>query len=103
MSGRRRWILPLGVLGLLLGVSAAAAQAPAAKGGKALSPQELADAIDQHVSAKWAKGKVTPAPPASDAEFLRRASLDLGGRIPKVADTRAFLDSQDPQKRAKLI
>jgi len=104
---RRRWdFIPLGLLGLLLGVSAVAAQgqAPAGKDKiKALSAKELADVIDQHISAKWTKAKVTPAALASDAEFLRRVSLDLGGRIPKVADARAFLDNKAADKREALI
>src|SRR5688572_5120698 len=44
-----------------------------------------------------------PAPRASDAEFLRRISLDLSGSIPTPAAARAFLADPDPAKRAKLI
>lgn len=39
----------------------------------------------------------------SDAEFIRRASLDLVGMIPTAAETRAFLDDPSPTKRAALI
>jgi hypothetical protein len=43
-------------------------------------------------------------PTASDnATFLRRVYLDCIGRIPELDEARAFLDSADPDKRAKLI
>jgi len=43
------------------------------------------------------------AAPAADAEFFRRAYLDLTGIIPSAAEARAFLDDQAPDKRARLI
>lgn len=42
-------------------------------------------------------------PPATDAEFLRRAYLDLNGTIPDAATARAFLDDPAPNKRAALV
>ena len=39
------------------------------------------------------------APPATDAEFLRRIYLDLAGMIPTSAEARAFLDDPSPYKR----
>jgi hypothetical protein len=46
---------------------------------------------------------VRPAPRADDAEFLRRAYLDLAGRIPRPADVHEFLADRAADKRAKLI
>lgn len=66
-------------------------------------PQSLADRIDRRLAARWGAVGVEPAPAADDAEFLRRAYLDLTGRIPHPADARAFLADPDPDKRAKLI
>lgn len=40
---------------------------------------------------------------SSDAEFLRRVSLDLSGVIPSADTTREFLANDDPRKRMKLI
>ena len=42
-------------------------------------------------------------PPVSDETFLRRIYLDVIGRIPTLAESLAFLDNSDPDKRAKLI
>jgi hypothetical protein len=65
--------------------------------------QEMAAHIDQSLAARWQQEGVKPAPPASDAEFLRRASLDLSGIIPTVHDVRQFLADGSPDKRARLI
>ena len=62
-------------------------------------PQQLADRIDARLAATKAK----PAPPADDAEFLRRAYLDVTGRIPSPRDVHDFLADPDPHKRARLI
>lgn len=40
---------------------------------------------------------------ASDAEFIRRLSLDLVGTIPTAAETRAFLQDTNPNKRASAV
>jgi hypothetical protein len=40
---------------------------------------------------------------ASDADFLRRAYLDLNGTIPDAATARAFLDDPAPGKRPALV
>ena len=41
--------------------------------------------------------------PASDADFLRRVSLDLTGVIPTATAARAFLADESPEKRTQLI
>jgi hypothetical protein len=58
----------------------------------------LAAKIDERIAAAWGKD-VKPAPLADDAEFFRRLSLDLAGRIPSVTEIRDFLDDDRPDKR----
>lgn len=65
--------------------------------------RSLRHGIDSEVRAAWQREKITPAKPSSDAEFLRRVCLDLIGVIPTYEETIAFLDSKEPDKRAKLI
>jgi hypothetical protein len=64
---------------------------------------ELAAAIDREIDAALAAAKVPASPPADDAEFLRRVTLDLTGTIPTYDRTITFLLDSDPYKRAKLI
>ncbi len=64
---------------------------------------DLAARIDAHLAARWAEAKIRPTAMADDGEFLRRASLDLAGKIPTAAEARDFLDDPDPGKRAALV
>jgi len=59
--------------------------------------------IDREVSAAWKKHNVTPAAKSTDAEFLRRVSLDIVGQPLSYDDTTKFLADTDPKKREKLI
>jgi hypothetical protein len=64
-----------------------------------LDAPALSARIDELIGARLAKEKVPPAPAADDAEFFRRLSLDLNGRIPTVAQLADFLDDTRPDKR----
>ena len=64
---------------------------------------ELARRIDAVIDAALSAAKVQPSPRSSDAEFLRRVWLDIVGVIPTADEAAGFLDSTDPNKRAKLI
>lgn len=61
--------------------------------------------IDRHVYAKLRKMKILPSDLCSDAEFIRRVSLDLTGQPPAPERVRAFLRDNTPaqSKREKLI
>src|SRR5262245_35602472 len=60
-------------------------------------------AIDKGIAEGWSAAGVTPARPATDEEFLRRAYLDLIGGIPTVPEARAYLGTKEPDKRGKLV
>ena len=59
--------------------------------------------IDDHIYSKLRKFHILPSGLSSDAEFLRRACLDVTGTLPPPQRVREFLASQDPEKRDKLI
>jgi hypothetical protein len=68
-----------------------------------LAAQALAARIDARLAARWAESKVQPAAPADDGEFLRRACLDLVGKIPTAGEARDFLNDPNPGKRSVLV
>ncbi len=59
--------------------------------------------IDAILAERQARDGVAPPPSLSDSQFLRRAYLDLGGRIPTHDEASAFLASTDPAKRGSLV
>jgi hypothetical protein len=63
----------------------------------------LAKKIDRHISAGLSAKKAVAAPLAGDHEFVRRVYLDIAGRIPKVAEVRAFVEDKSADKRRKLV
>ncbi|HEU5433840.1 MAG TPA: DUF1549 domain-containing protein, partial [Thermomicrobiales bacterium] len=42
--------------------------------------------IDRQLAAQWRRLGIAPSPPADDREFIRRASLDICGTLPTVAE-----------------
>lgn len=68
-----------------------------------VAPEAVHVAINRLMDASWQKSGITPAPLSSDAEFLRRVTLDLIGRIPTIEESRAFLANTSPSKRSEAI
>ncbi len=69
----------------------------------AMTPEKLAERIDELIGVKLEERGVKPSPLADDAEFYRRSSLDIGGRIASVSDLRKFLDDKSNLKRQQAI
>ncbi|MCI0640390.1 MAG: DUF1549 and DUF1553 domain-containing protein [Gemmataceae bacterium] len=59
--------------------------------------------INEQIEAKWKENKITPSERCSDYEFIRRASLDIIGRIAKVDEINRFLKDPPERRRSKLI
>ncbi len=51
----------------------------------------------------WDEASVKPSRPTTDEEFLRRAYLDVLGRIPNIREASEFLRAKEAGKRAKLV
>jgi hypothetical protein len=59
--------------------------------------------VDQLINAKLKKLRVQPSELCSDAEFMRRVSLDICGIVPTPEQVQAFEADTAPDKRAKWI
>ncbi len=79
--------------------------AATASAAEELLPPErpMPEVIDHYVAARLAAEGITPAPTVGDEALVRRTTLDLAGRIPFVAEVRAYVESTDPNKRANLV
>ncbi len=64
---------------------------------------EGARRIDELVLARLKAKGITPAARCSDAVFVRRAYLDVIGRIPTAEEAKQFLEDRAPNRRAVLI
>jgi hypothetical protein len=86
--------------------SPAALASPSEGEGEVASLRPTADVVrevDRLMAGAWKAAKVEPRPLASDAEWLRRLSLDVTGSVPDEDQVRAFLASTAPNKRAHAI
>jgi Protein of unknown function (DUF1553)/Protein of unknown function (DUF1549) len=66
-------------------------------------PFPTGNIIDARAADRWRELGLTPSPPCTDAEFLRRAMLDVIGTTPTPDDVEDFLADIDPDKRIKLV
>jgi hypothetical protein len=65
--------------------------------------KEIAQQIDGEIDKKLKESKIAASSKATDAEFLRRVTLDITGIIPTAERAQAFIESKDADKRAKLV
>jgi hypothetical protein len=59
--------------------------------------------VNERLAEKWKANKLTPSARASDHEFIRRAYLDIIGRIAKPEEIGKFLKNPESTRRAQLI
>jgi hypothetical protein len=59
--------------------------------------------IDELVLGKLLALNLPPSPPATDAEFVRRAFIDTIGLLPTADEARSFIADPAPDKRDKLV
>lgn len=88
-----KWKQSATILGCLLALASHASLADA--------QEPLHARIDALIAAR--AGGLPVAAISDDAEFARRAYLDLAGRIPTVEEARVFLADGEADKRARLI
>lgn len=60
-------------------------------------------AIDHYIGERLQRAGVSPAPQADDANLLRRTMIDLVGRPPTAAETKAYLAATESDKRDQLV
>jgi hypothetical protein len=65
--------------------------------------EPIEQVVDHYIDARLQQDGVKPAAQADDANLLRRLTLDLVGRIPTIAETRAYVASPEPDKRVQLV
>ena len=99
--------------GLILGLNLGAqGQAPAKKAApkkaEPASPgianiEEQTTLINKRLAEKWIENKIKPADRCDDFTFIRRASLDIIGRIPKLTEIEQFMNDPASVRRSMLV
>ncbi|HEY4642787.1 MAG TPA: DUF1549 domain-containing protein [Thermoanaerobaculia bacterium] len=86
------------------------AEAVAPSGGRrrTASPPQIAyppgrNFVDAAIFGQMKSAAIHPAPRSADAEFLRRITIDLAGRIPRPDEVSAFLADASDDKRDRAI
>jgi len=100
------WVLPVKALIVLTLVCDGANfndSVTAAEPKNNRTENHLSQQIDLLINQAKKREGIISAQRSHDAEFMRRVSLDLTGKIPTVADLRHFLADPDSLKREKLI
>ncbi len=68
-----------------------------------IAPVPITNLIDEEIASDLVQLQLKPAPPAGDAEFLRRATLDVLGTLPSPETVRSFLVDPADIKRSAAI
>ena len=75
-------------------------QSPPAVSSPPASPAPSGATIDRVLRRAWQVADIQPAPRCNDAQFLRRVTLDIAGRIPTTDEIKTFL--KHPDRAAKI-
>jgi hypothetical protein len=67
------------------------------------APAITGNYIDELVGQKLEKLRIVPSELCSDEEFLRRATIDITGKLPTEAEYQQYVADTAPDKRAKLV
>lgn len=108
-SGRFSWMLRslgtaivLGSLGILPAHSQSTASKSQAPAATPADNGEVTRLINEQLADSWKANKLKPSDRCTDYEFIRRASLDIIGRIATPAEIQRFM-KDPPETRRKLL
>jgi hypothetical protein len=59
--------------------------------------------INEEITKAWKDNKVQPAKRCTDYEFIRRATIDIIGRIPTLPEIERFMKDEEYKRRSLLI
>jgi hypothetical protein len=81
----------------------AVVKTPVRKPGQRGYPAEVAALVDEIIDANLKEEEIPASPGCSDAEFIRRVTLDIIGRIPTADRVKEFLADTSSDKRDRLV
>lgn len=84
-------------------VAVARATIPRAGAVSVWEPPASDNPVDTHIFARLKELRLRPSPAASDAEFARRSSLDLRGKLPTPEEVARYEADTSPDRRARWI
>lgn len=71
--------------------------------GESIDAKSVASQVDERINEQLQRRGILLSPRTSDAEFLRRSSLDITGRLPTPEEIARFAHDSDSEKRPKLV
>jgi len=96
-------VILLGSSDLAMGGGSGERSATRLRARSASRAKAAAKRIDRLVESTLKRKKLEPNPMLNDATFVRRAYLDIIGRIPTAEETAAFLAADSADKRSQLV